>query len=254
MQIAHGMGEHGGRYAQLAQALNAGGHVVYAPDHRGHGRSMHAGKGRLGADGWNLLVEDTARLSRLLRDTHPGLPLALIGHSLGSFAVQQCVLENPWLVDAVALTGTTALDRLAAGLAHDARTLMLSLNEPFQPARTIADWLSQDEDAVDAYLADPLCGFTLDTDGFRQLAQAGPRLAAPIGLPGSLPVYVCVGEDDPLNAGLTGSDLVVARYREAGLTDITYRTYSGARHEPLHETNRAEVVADLTTWLEDVTA
>ncbi|MFE7585598.1 serine aminopeptidase domain-containing protein [Streptomyces gardneri] len=114
--------------------------------------------------------------------------------------------------------------------------------------------LCRDEAAVDAYLADPLCGFTLDTDGFRQLAEAGPHLSAPVGLPGILPVYLCVGEDDPLNAGLTGSELVVDRCREAGPTDITYRTYSGARHEPLHETNRAEAVADLTTWLEGVTA
>ncbi|MGW0120419.1 alpha/beta fold hydrolase [Streptomyces sp. NPDC003327] len=285
VQIAHGMGEHAGRYAHLAEHLAGLGHAVYAGDHRGHGLSMHAGPGHLGEDGWNLLVEDMAALTRIARERHPGVPVILLGHSMGSFAAQQYLLDHAALVDGVALSGTTAVDGLLTGLAHAARRATAertqdaaradaahadatdsdgaaagrggggvfdAFNAPFAPHRTEADWLSRDERQVDAYLADPLCGFAADGRGMADMGAAAARLAAPEGIPAGLPLYVFVGDRDPLNARLSLSDLLVARYRRAGLDDVTYRSYPGARHEVLNETNRDEVVADLTAWIERV--
>ncbi|MFI8521256.1 alpha/beta fold hydrolase [Streptomyces sp. NPDC085481] len=262
VQIAHGMGEHAGRYAPLAEHLIGLGFAVYAADHRGHGLSMHAGPGHFGADGWNLLVADLAALTRIARDNHPGLPVVLVGHSMGSFAAQQYLLDHAGLVDGVALSGTTAVDRLLVALleaAQQAReagieggTAFDAFNAAFAPARTEADWLSRDEAQVDAYLADPLCGFTADDQGMADMGAAAARLAAPQGIPDALPLCVLVGDHDPLNGRLALSDLLVSRYREAGLTDITYRSYEGARHEVLNETNREEVFADLAAWIERV--
>ncbi|MFE7549639.1 alpha/beta fold hydrolase [Streptomyces gardneri] len=262
VQIAHGMGEHAARYAPLAEHLTGLGFVVYAGDHRGHGLSMHAGAGHFGENGWNLLVEDIAALTRIARDRHPGAPVILLGHSMGSFAVQQYLLDHAALVDGVALSGTTAVDGLLTGLAEAARQaaeagaegggVFDAFNAAFAPNRTEADWLSRDDKQVDAYLADPLCGFAADDRGMADMGAAAGRLAAPEGIPAGLPVCVLVGDHDPLNARLALSDLLVARYREAGLTDLTYRSYEGARHEVLNETNRDEVVADLTAWIERV--
>ncbi|MFE0650856.1 alpha/beta fold hydrolase [Streptomyces sp. NPDC059534] len=273
VQIAHGMGEHAARYAHLAGHLAGLGFAVYAADHRGHGLSMHAGPGRFGENGWNLLVEDIAALTRIARERHPGAPVVLVGHSMGSFAAQQYLLDHAALVDGVALSGTTALDGLLAGLVDAARRaaengpdaghaggdeagggggLFDAFNAAFAPNRTEADWLSRDEKQVDAYLADPLCGFGADGRGMADMGAAAARLAAPEGIPADLPVCVLVGDHDPLNARLTLSDLLVSRYRQAGLADLTYRSYEGARHEILNETNRDEVVADLTAWIERV--
>lgn len=261
VQIAHGMGEHAARYAPFAEHLTGLGFAVYAGDHRGHGLSMHAGAGHFGENGWNLLVEDIAALTRIARDRHPGVPVVLLGHSMGSFAAQQYLLDHAALVDGVALSGTTAVDGLLAGLAEAARQaaeagieggVFDAFNAAFAPNRTDADWLSRDEKQVDAYLADPLCGFAADDRGMADMGAAAGRLAVPEGIPADLPVYVLVGDHDPLNARLALSDLLVARYREAGLTDLTYRSYEGARHELLNETNRDEVVADLTAWIERV--
>jgi alpha-beta hydrolase superfamily lysophospholipase len=254
VQIAHGMGEHAGRYAALAEALTAQGFAVYAGDHRGHGLSRHAAPGHLGEDGWNSLVGDLVTLSETIRERHPGLPLVLLGHSLGSFAAQQYVLHHSHLIDALALAGTTAVDAMLANQAADAGDPLVALNKGFEPARTLFDWLSRDPEAVDAYLADPLCGSSLDAEGMRQVAAASAALAQPRGIPAHLPVYVLVGDRDPLNAGLALSDLLVDRYRQAGLTDITYRVYPEARHELFNETNRAEVEGDLLAWLERVLA
>lgn len=252
VQVAHGMGEHAGRYAPLAAELTAQGYAVYANDHRGHGLSRHAEPGHLGDDGWNRLVGDMVALSETIREQHPGLPLVLLGHSLGSFASQQYVLEHAHLIDALALAGTTAVDALLAAQAQEAtegRDPLLALNQAFQPVRTPFDWLSRGEGAVDAYLADPMCGFSLDARGMADITAASASLARPKGIPADLPVCVLVGDHDPLNAGLSLSNLLVERYGEAGLIDVTYLIYPEARHELFHETNKQEIVSDLLAWL-----
>lgn len=254
LQVAHGMGEHAGRYAPLAETLTAQGFAVYANDHRGHGLSRHAAPGHLGEDGWNRLVGDLVTLSETIRKRHPGLPLVLLGHSLGSFAAQQYVLHHSHLIDALALAGTTAVDVMIANQAAEIGDPLAALNKGFEPARTPFDWLSRNPEAVDAYLADPLCGFSLDAEGMRQIAAASAGLGQPQGIPAHLPVYILVGDRDPLNAGLALSDLLVDRYRQAGLTDITYHIYREARHELFNETNRTEVEDDLLVWLERVLA
>ncbi|MEV6210073.1 alpha/beta fold hydrolase [Kitasatospora sp. NPDC051914] len=254
VQLAHGMGEHACRYARLAASLTAQGYAVYAADHRGHGRTITDTPGHLGTDGWNLLVQDMVTLSDLVEDRHPGLPLVLVGHSLGSFASQQYILDHSERLAGVALSGTTALDRLLTALAAAGGDAAAAFNAPFEPARTPCDWLSRDAAQVDAYLADPLCGFALDARGMEDLAAAAHRLAFPEGVRPDLPVYVAVGDRDPLNAELALSDVVVERYRHAGLTDVTYRTYAGARHEILNETNREEVAAELVAWILCVTS
>ncbi|QNG18811.1 alpha/beta hydrolase [Rhodococcus triatomae] len=252
VQLAHGMGEHAARYAPIAESLNAEGFHVYAADHRGHGTSMHAEPGAIGKDGWNHLVQDMVALTGILRERHPGLPVVLLAHSLGSFATQQYLLDHSDLVDAVALSGTTAVDQLIDSLVNDGPDVLAQFNAEFEPARTGYDWLSRDEHQVDLYLSDPLCGFSLDASGMGDLIAAGTRFADVSTVRKNLPVYVFVGDRDPLNAKLTRSDLLVDRYRAAGITDVTYQVYPGARHEILNETNRAEVLEDLTGWLDRV--
>ncbi len=252
VQIAHGMGEHAARYSHLAVALNQAGYHAYATDHRGHGTSMHDGPGVIGEDGWNLLVADQLTLMEIIRERHPGLPLVLLGHSLGSFAAQQVALEHSDAIDGLALSGTTAVDQLLASLVNDGPDVLAQFNADFEPARTENDWLSRDPDQVDLYLADPWCGFSLDDQGMGALAAVGPRFADVASVRKDLPIYVFVGSRDPLNAKLAWSDLAVQRYRDAGIEDLTYKVYDDARHEVLNEINRAEVVADLLAWLDRV--
>ncbi|MFC9876002.1 alpha/beta hydrolase [Nocardia salmonicida] len=250
VQIAHGMGEHSARYSHLAARLVARGYAVYAADHRGHGHSMSGAPGDLGDNGWNLLVEDMSALTTILRELHPERRVLLFGHSLGSFAVQQYLLDHDALVDAAVLCGTTAVDELFVEIAAAEGDLLGLFNRRFQPTRTPADWLSRDEAQVDAYLAHPWCGFEIDAVNMASLAKLGnERLARPRGIRTDLPLYVMVGGSDPLNAGARLSDLQVQRYRDAGLTDITYRVYPDARHEILNEINRDEVENELLAWI-----
>lgn len=256
IQLTHGMGEHARRYDHVAQALNEAGFVVYAQDHRGHGASGDPDAyGNLGEGGWTALVDDIGLLSAKIRADHPDLPLILLGHSMGSFAVQQYLLDHSADVDGVVLTGTAAIDLLEPALDLDQPLDLAMFNAPFEPARTDYDWLSRDEAIVDAYIADPGCGFGIDTGSAKLMFAGARRLADPAQVAAmrpDLPVYIAVGEADPVNGGLALLTTLTDRYHAAGLTDMTIRTYPGARHEILNEINRDEVIAELTGWLDRV--
>ena len=255
--LVHGMGEHLRRYDHVANALTSQGFVVYGHDHRGHGASLAANDepGQLGPNGWSALVDDLNLVIAQAKSDHPRLPVVMVAHSMGSFATQQFLLDHGGDVDAVALTGTAALDLLESALDLSGDLDLSAFNTPFQPARTDFDWLSRDESIVDAYLTDPLCGFGIDAASAKEMFAGARRLAKPAEvarMPHDLPVYVAVGSKDPVNGGLTLLWTLVDRYRAAGLSDVTVRVYDGGRHEILNEINRAEVIDDLLQWLQRV--
>jgi alpha-beta hydrolase superfamily lysophospholipase len=257
VQLTHGMGEHVQRYDALARALTGRGLVVYGQDHRGHGATARSEEdlGQLGPDGWTQLVDDVDLLVSRIHDEQPRLRLVLLGHSMGSFAVQQYLLDHSDRVDAVVLTWTTALDQLEPALDLDKPIDLAAFNAAFQPARTEFDWLSRDEAIVDAYIADPRCGFGIDADAGKDMFAGARRMADPgqvAAVRPDLPLYIAAGELDPVNANLALLNVLVDRYRAAGLTNVTVRTYPGARHEILNETNRDEVVAGILSWLDPV--
>jgi len=255
VQVVHGVGEYAERYLPLVQQLTAAGHVVYAHDHRGHGNTAasEADFGQIGADGWAELVNDVGRMGAKAKDTHPGLPLVLVAHSLGSFAAQQLLLDHSAEVDAVVLSGTAVIDLLEPAMDLDAPMDLSAFNAPFQPARTEFDWLSRDEAEVDKYIADPWCGFGLDIAGGKQMFVAARRMADPeevVRIRGDLPVLVVVGDMDPVNGGLALVNALVDRLLTAGLDDVTLNAYPGARHEVFNETNRDEVIGDVLSWID----
>src|SRR5262249_11170242 len=146
----------------------------------------------------------------------------------------------------------TALDALLPYMAADdsGGGVLAALNKPFEPARTGFDWLSRDEAQVDEYLGDPLCGFDLSPQALGELFSSAASWADSSGVRPDLPIYVFVGEHDPVNGGLAFSTILVQRYRESGHADVTHQTYPEARHEILNETNRDEVEANLLAWIE----
>ncbi|GAY08146.1 alpha/beta fold hydrolase [Pseudonocardia sp. N23] len=253
--LAHGMGEHSLRYDALGKELSAAGYDVLAVDHRGHGRTAGiAGTalGDFGNAGWDGVVADYALTVRSTVGERPDLPVIALGHSMGSWVVQQYLLDHAADVTGAVLSGSGALDLLATAVDPDADVDLSAFNAPFAPARTDYDWLSRDEAEVDAYVAEPLCGFGLDAKSAAGMWAAAPRLAQP-SVPGGFPLLVLAGTADPVNAGLTVLEPLVERYRTAG-ADVTTHYYEDARHEVFNETNRDEVVADLLRWLGAVTA
>jgi alpha-beta hydrolase superfamily lysophospholipase len=254
VQVSHGMGEHALRYAPLAAFLNDAGIHVYANDHRGHGRTATSkdALGDFGTGGWNTLVADMAALTKLARERERGLPLVVLGHSMGSFALQQYLLDHSALTAGAIISGSVALDKLPQQSESDDVDLT-ALNAGIESPRTPFDWLSHDGAEVDAYIADPLCGFGINARSRATFAQGLRRAVDPAELARirkDLPIYIVAGDEDPLNYRLEWLKPLAERYRVAGIRNVTERYYRGGRHEMLNETNRDEVMRDLLAWIE----
>ncbi len=255
IQIAHGMGEHIGRYLKLIEELVHAGLVVYGNDHRGHGRTARPQKdfGDFGPGGFNLLMEDMVRLGNIARKENPDQPFILFGHGLGSFAAQQYVLDHSDLIDGLILSGSGALD----GLARLAKKTPLEkfFNEQFSSARTPFDWLSRNPAIVDAFIKDTLCFAPLQPGSMESFLAAASQLANPDCLRrirSDLPIYLFSGSEDPVGQQLKGVRLLLERYRKAGVTNLSNHFYPGGRHEMLNEINQNEVVTNLLLWISKV--
>ncbi|HEV2364565.1 MAG TPA: alpha/beta hydrolase [Caulobacteraceae bacterium] len=242
LQLAHGAGEHSGRYVGPLTPIIEAGFVVYSADHRGHGlTSGMTSLGDFGPGGAVACVEDMAALSRRARAEQPGLPLFLMGHSMGAMFAQSYILDHSDLIDALVLSGTTGPGPLPAG----------DLNAGYTERRTDYDWLSRDPAEVDKYIADPFCGIRFteaSRASFLALREDQARTNALDKVRSGLPVYVVVGDDDPINHRLEGLEPLLDAYRAGGL-DVTLKVWPGGRHEMLNEINRDGVVADLLGWL-----
>jgi alpha-beta hydrolase superfamily lysophospholipase len=254
VQIAHGLAEHGERYGRFAKALIAAGYLVHAVDHRGHGATANGRLGDFGPSGFAGLIADVAQFGAALRAQHDGLPLFLFGHSMGSFAAQAALLDHASTWSGVVLSGSTALDMLAAGMASapaDAPKGLEAFNAGFEH-RTGYEWLSRDDAEVDAYVADPWCGWDIPDAVIPSLFAPAPRLADPAQLAGirrDLPILITSGDADPLAGGGALVELLGQRYRDADVADVTVTLYPDARHEILNEIHRDEVTADIVAWL-----
>lgn len=281
VHIVHGMAEHSLRYDALARRLCQEGCEVWAADQRGHGETAdpawnHPGKGGLPGhcadkDGFSRVTADIHGINRRIKSLYPRSPLFILGHSWGSFIVQHCIERYGGELAGCLLSGTRGPDRslklrlgapllaAIAGLRGCRRPSRLAwalsdgpYRKAFNPSRTPFDWLSRDEAAVDAYIADPRCGMRCSSGFYRDLARGLTmihRREAIARIRRDLPVYVFCGSADPVGDMGSSPTALVEAYRAAGIADLEFVLYPEARHEPLHETNRDEVSGDLISWL-----
>ena len=254
VQIAHGLGDHGRRYDDVAAALNRAGFSVYADDHRGHGKTgvnqvaTKATKtmGNLGPGGMPATFEQVHDFTKMIKAENPGLPLVLIGHSWGSFIAQKLLNNYSGDYAAAVLTGSTLLDPRFLGMG--------AFNKKWagQPDATGFEWLSRDAAVADAFLADP---FTFYADAAKVLGIGNAlklffKPAASVR--SDLPLLIMAGSDDPIGGEKGNRALAEAYLKRSGVQDLKCVIYQGARHEVFNETNKEEVVSELLGFIERV--
>jgi alpha-beta hydrolase superfamily lysophospholipase len=260
--IAHGMAEHAGRYTQFARWLAERHIATLTYNHRGHGPDCP--ESQLGyysdQNGWEKVTDDLHRVLLTARERFPGIPLILMGHSMGSFIAQSCAQQHGDCLDALILSATNRIYRtqlrasrlLIGGIrtlhgdGHRSPTIARitfgKFNSLFKPNRTECDWLSRDTDQVDRYIADPLCGFKCTTGLWHDFIE-GMLTITPGQWRKDLPVHLFAGTHDPVGEMGEG----IARHHEsilkAGVRTATLKLFDGGRHEMLNETNADEVWA-----------
>jgi alpha-beta hydrolase superfamily lysophospholipase len=277
--IAHGMAEHACRYEDFARRLADEGWIVYAPDHRGHGKT--ADEGELGwiceKEGFRRVVKDLREAVAGARQAYDGLPILLFGHCLGSLLILSYAGLYGCEIDGCVLTGIidepsgleiaagrllSAFGCLVNGQMKSAALMnsmaLKSKNRGYEPAQTAFEWLSRDRGEVDAYAADPQCGFICSYGFFRDLFAGFDLVFGVSGvllrIPSSLRFLVAAGDADPMGGERGAVENPAVRLRSAGIANVETRLYSGARHELLKERNREEVIADVLDWIGAVAA
>lgn len=274
VQIVHGIAEFVERYDEFARFLNTKGILVVAEDHMGHGKSIteRSPKGYF-AGGWFGAVEDTYRLMRDTMAEFTGVPYILFGHSMGSFMARTILAKYPdsgiagaiicgtaWQPAAVLSAGRMAYklvcrtgdpkkpSKLLHGMAFG------SYNSRIEHPRTASDWLTRDKRIVDAYEADPLCGFMasagLMADMMEGIAwiQDEKNTAS---MKKDLPVFFVAGGDDPVGAYGSGVLKAVDIFKAWGMEQVSHKIYPLCRHEILNEINRTEIYEDLLQWIDE---
>ena len=272
LQIVHGVADHVLRYHHDAEFMAAQGFLVVAEDHMGHGGSIgdEGVKGYF-EGGWFNAVADTHRLLTYTRQELPDVPYILLGHSMGSFMVRTMLCKYPKCgISAAVISGTAWMHRgiINSGIAaaslvgkrqgFDTPSNMLNqmmfggYNKRVEHQRTAFDWLTRDAGIVDAYVADPLCGFTVTAGLARDMMTGLKYIQEPENLEKmekQLPVLFIAGSDDPVGNYGQGVKKTVQAFTQAGMENITMRLYPRCRHEVLNELNREGVYNDVLKWL-----
>lgn len=272
--LSHGVSEHILRYEPFAEFLTGHGFAVAGHDHIGHGLSVAEGAPRLyfGPRGsWDDVVRDLYARRELAGKRFPGLPVFLLGHSMGSFLARTYLIRCPGTVAGAILMGTGQMAPavLAAArvmAAEEARRVgadrasplvnklaFEAYNRRFAPNRTPFDWLAANEESVDRYMADPLCGGDTTTGLFREMLSGiafDCRRENLKKMNLNTPVLFISGEDDPVGDMGKGVRRAYESFRRAGVRDAEIKLYPGLRHEILNEAERQTVYQDILDWLE----
>jgi Lysophospholipase len=276
LQVIHGMAEYIERYEEFAQVMAEKGILVTGEDHLGHGKSVGE-NGTYGyfceRDAATVVVRDSHRLKKMVQEQYPGVPYFILGHSMGSFILRNYLCRYGTGIHAAVIVGTgmqpkpllmmgkavAAVQKVFTGSKHPSGLLNAlsfgSYNKRIPNEKTMMDWLTKDEKIVDAYLEDPLCGFTFTVNGFQTLLELVSRLYKRENLekmPKELPVLFVAGEADPVGDYGKGVKRAYRSFIDAGMKNVKMKLYENDRHELLNEMDREQVYEDIYQWMSSV--
>jgi len=276
--ISHGLAEHAGRYQAFAEFLAARDYTVYAHDHRGHGETRAEGAplGRFGRTGGaQLVIEDLLAVRNFAVAENPGLPVIVIGHSMGGMIAAASAEAYPDAFDGLAIWNSN----LDPGVAGMAGRLLLKIERALKGSdvpstygpkltfqqwakslpehRTDFDWLNSDPREVDAYIADPLCGWdpsvSMWLDVLELAAGAGTRSALD-HLQRTMPIQIIGGGQDPATSGGKAMQWLARRMASMGFLNTSLTLYPEMRHETLKERGRDGAMKTFAAWADGVVA
>jgi len=273
--IFHGMAEHQKRYIWLAEQLVKADFDVLTIDQRGHGESLYDGKVKgyfADQDGWERNLADLHAIVEIVR-TNTGLPLIVLGHSMGTL-VARCYLKRyPQHIKAIYLSGSLALNPLASTGSFLAKVIALFkgkkyhspllgfmtyriFNTLIKNPRTLMDGLSVDTKNVDVYIADELCGFHLTAQGFADMMGGMIETYESKGWivhDKDVPIRFVSGREDPffLPGGLEKASKCL---KDIGYQNVSFDYIDGVRHEIFNDVKKGELADDLVAWLGKILA
>lgn len=272
VQIFHGMAEHGARYDEFAKFLNSKGFIVFADDHRGHGKTSPSldDLGFLGNNGFHNIVEDEHHISTSIKERYPNLPLFIFAHSFGSFIGQEYINRYSNEVDGVILSGSAKQCKISVGSAYLLAYLSgLIKNEKYKNKELEKlifgtfnkkekgrdyhfAWLSSVDESVEKYENDEFCGTVFTTNFYKNLFRGMFSLykkKKSQAINKALPIFVVAGDMDPVGKYGKTVERLYNYYSKIGVKNVSLKLYPNCRHELINEANREEFFDDIYTWI-----
>ena len=272
VQIFHGMAEHAARYDRFAIFLNSKGYIVYADDHRGHGKIAESVEklGYLGENGFDNIVKDEHFITDKIKAEHPNLPIFIFAHSFGSFVGQEYLNRYSNEINGLILSGSAMQDRIDAKFGLALTKLINKFGDESKQNPLLESlifgsyckkekdnnskfaWLSSDKDEVKKYDEDEYCGTVFTTNFYRNMFTGFQGLylkEKADTIRKDIPVLVLAGEMDPVgNYGKSVKSLF-EYYKSLNMSNVELKLYPEGRHELLNEVNRDEVFDYIYSWI-----
>ena len=273
LQVAHGMQEYIARYVDFAEYMCKNGVLVVGNDHRGHGSTAETEE-ELGYfikdNPAHTVLSDMHTLTEIIKAEYPELPYFLLGHSMGSFFTRRYICEYANLISGAIIMGTgyqprllvktgKLLTRVVAAFKGDKHRSRLiksiafgAYNKRIKPLRTNMDWLANNPEIIDKYIADKYCNFSFTLNGYYGMFDCIDSLYNKNNLakmPKALPVLFISGSADPVGDYGKGVKKAYNHFEKAGMQNIYLKLYEGYRHEILNELQNVPVYIDIYNWL-----
>lgn len=275
LQLVHGMLEYIKRYDELARRMASAGYFVIGHDHLGHGDSVKGPEelGCLGEEGAVLWLKDVELVRRMACALCPNVPCIMLGHSMGSFLVRRYLIYHGDRVDGAVLLGTgqqrfltvkLGLLLVYAGMlrgGRDGRSRILDFLSCEGYARRYPDnahtgsWMSRDPQILMDALQDERMNFQFTRGAYEALFRTVEEdidLRRVRRMPKELPLLVLSGTEDPVGDYGKGVLRFIRMLKKAGMEDVTYTLYPGARHELLNDLDKEAVMEQIETWCQGV--
>lgn len=273
LQLAHGMRGCKERFLPFMSYMAEQGIACVANDHRGHGESVReeSDRGYMYDGGYRALVDDMKMVTDWTHCEYPGLPVYILGHSMGSLAVRTYLKEYDGAVDGVILCGSpgwTPLSNIVLSLSH---LLAIVSKGRYRPSliqkwtsslynRRFSDegrnaWTCSDPEVRKEFAENPVCSFDFTANGMEALLSLMHETYSDKDwhvTSNNLPIYFVSGEDDPCMLGESGLHEAAKHLVACGYKDVTSALYSSMRHEVLNEKGKEllweDIFQHITTW------
>lgn len=269
--VQTGMCEHATRYEPFAKMLNEEGYNVYVMDAFGQGLNVEKVEDQ---EKWHkgAFFDNVDALGLMaLRLKKEGKPLAIMGHSMGSFMTQSFLERHPGIVDkAIIMASNGPNAKLTLSLGAFASKFMVNkknwdlegkkvqklawgnyLSRIDNP-KTPVDWVSANEDNIIAYMADPYCGYPATNGFWHEFLRGLNTLYKKKNLKNidkNQEILIVAGKEDPVGAWGKGPKALADMYRKLGVKRVELHLYEGMRHEILNEKDCKLVEDDIKLFL-----
>ena len=277
VQIIHGLGEHAGRYIELATKLTKEGYIVCAEDHRGFGRSAKNVEsiGHIADDnGHKLIISDILMLLEDIKNDYSELPYFIFGHSMGSFLARSFMLKYDYHLSGAIIASTRGTSPIENNIEYFISKIQKNIfggnkraklmhnlsvggysNKYFKNENSVNSWLTSDKEEIelldkDGYFAKKPASIETYLQMFHMIKEIESNKYFD-EINKNIPILLLAGDKDPVGDFGRSVTKVYNRYLESGVKDIEIKLYKDGRHELLKDKNRYEVMDDITNWLND---